>query len=231
MNEEDLAGPLLVVGAHPDDTEFGAGGTIAAFRLRDQEVHYVVCTDGSKGTKDRTSKPADLAVTREREQRAAADLLGVRSVTFLRQEDGALQPTQECRCELARVIRQVRPRVLITHDPWRHYQLHPDHRAAGFLSTDAFVAARDHLYCPELFYDEGLEPWDVQQIWFYVPVEADFFVDINEALEMKIEAVRCHASQIRDPQGMAERLRTRAAEIGARHGVEYAEEFKRLRIP
>ena len=229
MNET-FAGPLLVVGAHPDDTEFGAGGTIATFRRHEQDVYYVVCTDGSKGTKDRSRDPADLVVTREREQLAAADSLGVRQVTFLRQTDGELQPTLECRTALARVIRQVRPRVMITHDPWRLYQLHPDHRAAGFLSTDAVIAARDHLYSPELFYDEGLEPHDVPEIWFYAPAEVDFFVDIGEVIEGKIEAVRYHASQLRDPAAIGDRLRTRAADVGARHGVPYAEEFKRLKI-
>jgi len=228
---DDLAGPLLVVGAHPDDPEFGAGGTIASFRRHDQEVHYVVCTDGRRGSKDRSSDPQALAATREREQRAAANVLGVSTVTFLRQEDGALRVTMDLRRDIARVIRRVRPRVMITHDPWRPYQLHPDHRAAGFLSTDAFVAARDHLYHQELFRDEGLEPFDVPEIWFYVPAEVDHFVDIAEALEWKLRAVKCHASQIRDVDAMAERLRLRAAEIGERHGVEFAEEFKRLRIP
>lgn len=228
---DQFAGPLLVIGAHPDDTEFGAGGTIATFRLHDAEVHYVVCTDGSKGTKDRALVPVDLVARREAEQRAAAAVLGVREVTFLRQVDGALEPTMACRRDLARVIRRVRPRVMITHDPWRQYQLHPDHRAAGFLSTDAFIAARDHLYCPELFFDEGLEPYDVPEIWFYAPAEVDHFVDIGPAVEKKIEAVRCHASQLRDPRGTEERLRGRAAETGARHGVAFAEEFKRLRIP
>jgi len=232
MNEDDqLVGPVLVVGAHPDDTEFGAGGTVAAFRLREQDVHYFVCTDGSKGTKDRTLQSAALVATREREQQAAADVMGVRSVTFLRQEDGALEATIANRQALARVIRQVRPRVMITHDPWRHYQLHPDHRAAGFLSTDAFVAARDHLYCPDLFVKEGLEPWDVPEIWFYVPVEVDHFVDIEAGLDLKLSAVRCHVSQLRNPEGTEKRLRDRAAEVGSRHGVRYAEEFKRLRIP
>lgn len=229
--EELLTGPVVVVGAHPDDPEFGAGGTIAAFRLRDQEVHYVVCTDGSKGTKDRALQAAALVATREQEQRAAAAVFGVSSVTFLRQEDGALEPTIANREALARVIRTVRPRVLITHDPWRHYQIHPDHRAAGFLSTDAFVAARDHPYCPDLFFKEGLEPWDVPEIWFYLPPEVDHFVDIEAGLDLKIAAIRCHVSQLRDPDGTEKRIRGRAAEVGARHGVKFAEEFKRVTIP
>lgn len=228
--ETPFSGPVLVVGAHPDDTEFAAGGTIGLFRKHDQAVHYVVCTDGSKGTKDRALAPAELVTAREREQRAAADLLGVASVTFLRQVDGEFEATLACRTALARVIRQVRPRVLITHDPWRPYQMHPDHRAAGFLTSDAFVAARDHLYSRELFYDEGLEPYDVPELWFYAPAEADFFVDISETIDLKIQAIRCHVTQIRDPDSIGERMRARAADVGARHGVAFAEEFKRLTI-
>jgi LmbE family N-acetylglucosaminyl deacetylase len=223
-------GPVIVVGAHPDDPEFGAGGTIARFTRNGQAVHYVVCTDGSRGTKDRTADSMELARTRAREQRAAADALGVGNIFFFNQSDGSLTVTMELRRNLARIIRQIRPRLLITHDPWRLYQLHPDHRAAGFLTTDAFVAARDHLYHPELFYDEKLEPFDVSEIWFYGPAEIDHFVDISQTLEQKVEAVLRHASQLRDPAGTAERLRARAAETGQRHGVPAAEEFKRLRI-
>jgi LmbE family N-acetylglucosaminyl deacetylase len=225
-----FVGPVMVVGAHPDDPEFGAGGTIATFTRNGQVVHYVVCTDGSRGTKDRDIDPLELARTRAREQRGAADVLGVGNIFFFNQNDGALSVTMELRRDLARIIRQTRPRVMITHDPWRQYQLHPDHRAAGFLSTDAFVAARDHLYHPELFYDEGLEPYDIPEIWFYGPAEVDFFVDISQTLEQKIEAIARHASQMRDPDGTATRLRARAGECGKRHGVPAAEEFKRLRI-
>jgi LmbE family N-acetylglucosaminyl deacetylase len=227
---EDFTGPVLVVGAHPDDPEFGGGGTVAVFGLHGQDVHYVVCTDGSRGTKDRSIAPKDLAAVREREQRAAAEVLGVESVTFLHQDDGGLQVTADLRRDLARIIRQVRPHVMITHDPWRPYQLHPDHRAAGFLATDAFVAARDHLYHPELYFDEHLEPYDIPEIWFFMTAEADHFVDITEVLPQKIAAIACHSSQLRDPAGTAERLTTRAADIGKRYSVAAAEEFKRLRV-
>jgi len=228
---DEYLGPVLVIGAHPDDPEFGAGGTIALFAQHHQAVHYVICTKGNRGTKDRSIDPEDLAAQREREQQAAAAVLGVRSVTFLRQEDGSLQVVPGVRRDLARLIRQVRPRVMITHDPWRPYQMHPDHRAAGFLSTDSVIAARDHLYHAELYYEEHLEPHDISEVWFYMPAEIDHFVDIGEVLDQKVAAVQCHASQLRDPSGTAARLRTRAAETGHRHGVAAAEEFKRLRIP
>jgi LmbE family N-acetylglucosaminyl deacetylase len=225
-----LIGPLLVVGAHPDDTEFAAGGTIAAFTAAGQHVEYAVCTDGSKGTKDRAISLTALVATREAEQREAARFLGVRAVTFLHQVDGELENTFHCRLALARLIRTLRPRVVITHDPWRHYMLHPDHRAAGFISTDAFVAARDHLYVPELYNLEQLEPHDVPEVWFYAPAEVDFFVDITATIDSKVAAIGRHVSQLRDPHGTAERIRLRASETGARHGVAFAEEFKRLVI-
>src|ERR671938_1677066 len=143
-----LQGPVLVVGAHPDDTEFGAGGTVAAFTAAGQAVHYMVCTDGSKGSKDRLVRPADLVRRRQAEQRGAAEELGVSSVTFLEQVDGEMENTRDVRLRIARRIRELRPHVLITHDAWRPWMLHPDNRAAGSAATAAFVAAGVHLYPP-----------------------------------------------------------------------------------
>jgi len=223
----DFQGPLLVVGAHPDDTEFGAGGTAAAFAEAGYEVHFVVCTDGSKGSKDRQVDPRELVRRRQREQRGAAEALGVSSVTFLEQTDGELENTRPVRLRLARRIREARPNVLITHDPWRPWMLHPDHRAAGFAVTDAFVAARDHLYLPELL-QEGLEPWPVPEIWLWGTVEADHWVDITPTIDRKLAALRHHESQISDMAGLEERLRKGAHELGEPHGMEYAEGFKRL---
>jgi len=223
----EMQGPVLVIGAHPDDAEFGAGGTAAAFRDAAQEVHYIVCTDGSKGTKDRTIVQSDLVARRQREQRAAADVLGVDSVTFLEQVDGEMENTRAVRLRMARRIREIRPHVLITHDPWRPWMLHPDHRATGYAATDAFVAARDHLYLPELL-QEGLEPWDVKEIWFWASAETDHHVDITAFIDKKLAALRRHESQIADMDGLSVRLRERAHEMGAEHGMEYAEGFKRL---
>src|SRR5947209_16797526 len=134
-------GPLLVVGAHPDDTEFAAGGTIGVFTDAGQCVHYAVLTDGSKGTKDRSMEPGRLVALRRDEQRAAGAVLGVapENIHFLNQPDGELTNSPEVRLRLARLIRQIRPHVLAGHDAWRPYQLHPDHRAAGLATTDAMV--------------------------------------------------------------------------------------------
>ena len=222
-----LQGPVLVVGAHPDDTEFGAGGTVAAFTAAGQAAHYIVCTDGSKGSKDRAVHPAHLVRRRQAEQRGAAEELGVSSVTFLEQVDGEMENTRDVRLRIARRIRELRPHVLITHDAWRPWMLHPDHRAAGFAVTDAFVAARDHLYLPELL-DEGLEPWAVPELWLWGTLQPDYWVDTSATIERKLAALRHHESQISDFAALEERLRQGARETGEPHGMAYAEAFKRL---
>ena len=222
-----LQGPVLVVGAHPDDTEFGAGGTVAAFTAAGQAAHYIVCTDGSKGSKDRAVHPADLVRRRQAEQRGAAEELGVSSVTFLEQVDGEMENTRDVRLRIARRIRELRPHVLITHDAWRPWMLHPDHRATGFAVTDAFVAARDHLYLPELL-DEGLEPWPVPELWLWGTLQPDYWVDTSATIERKLAALRHHESQISDFAALEERLRQGARETGEPHGMDYAEAFKRL---
>ena len=223
----EYEGPVLVVGEHPDDTEFGAGGTVAGFTRGGYEVHYIVCTDGGKGTKDRAIDPRELVRRRQVEQRAAAEALGVSSVTFLEQPDGELENTRAVRMRIARRIREVRPNVLITHDAWCPWMLHPDHRAAGFAVTDAFVAARDHLYLPELLH-EGLELWPVPEIWLWGSGQPDFWVDIAGSIDRKLAALRHHVSQIGDPAGLDERMRQRAHDLGEPQGMEYAEAFKRL---
>lgn len=224
----DFKGPVLLVGAHPDDTEFAAGGTVAAFTGAGQAVHYIVCTDGSKGSKDRNVVPAELVQRRQREQRAAADALGVSSVTFLEQTDGELENSRAVRLRIARRIRELRPNVLITHDAWCPWMLHPDHRATGFATMDAFVAARDHLYLPELYQDEGLEPWPVPELWLWGTHDPDHWVDTSATIERKIAALRHHESQISDFDAMGQRMRQRAHDLGAAHGMEHAEAFKRL---
>lgn len=223
----DYVGPLLIVGAHPDDAEFGAGGTTAAFTAAGQAVHYIVCTDGSKGSKDRAVDPRELVRRRQAEQRAAAETLGVSSVVFLEQIDGELENSRAVRLRIARRIREVRPHVLITHDAWRPWQLHPDHRATGLAVTDAFVAARDHLYLPELLY-EGLEPWRAPELWLWGSLDPDHWVDTTATVDRKLAALRCHESQIKDMAALDERMRKAAREIGEPHGYAYAEAFKRL---
>jgi LmbE family N-acetylglucosaminyl deacetylase len=139
---------VLVIMAHPDDAEFTCSGTLAKWIKAGRQAHYVVCTSGDKGTKDPDMTPHHLAAIREEEQLAAARVLGVETVTFLRHKDGELEASKEFRAEIAMLIRRYKPDIVITHDAWRPYLLHPDHRVVGLTTCDAIVAARDHLFLP-----------------------------------------------------------------------------------
>jgi LmbE family N-acetylglucosaminyl deacetylase len=221
----------LVVAAHPDDAEFGAGGIIGRWCARGAEVSYVVATDGSRGTKDRAASPHRLADRRETEQRRAAETLGVREVHFLRHGDGTLEPTLALRAECSLLIRAVRPDVILTHDPWRRYMLHPDHRAIGHATLDGLVAARDHLFQPEQLI-AGHEPHETTLVYLWAADDPDLFVDIADGLERKIAAIACHESQVyRIPQWQ-ERIRQRARDAARAGGgrLEYAEAYRRLEL-
>ena len=139
----------LAVGAHPDDIEFGCGATLAKWAAAGCQIHHLVLTDGSKGTWDPEADRASLVAVRQQEQREAARLLGGEDVQFLGWPDGELRNTVREQWEVCRCLREVRPDVVLGHDPWRRYRLHPDHRNAGFLLTDSLVAARDPLFFPE----------------------------------------------------------------------------------
>ncbi len=221
----------LVVAAHPDDAEFGAGGTVARWTSRGAEVRYVVATDGSRGSKDRDVSPHRLADLREAEQRSAAATLGVAEVHFLRHGDGTLEPTLALRAECSLLIRTFRPDVILTHDPWKTYQIHPDHRAIGFATLDGLVAARDHLFQPEQLI-AGHQPHETTLVYLWGTDNADQFVDVAETLERKIAALACHASQVARIPDWPERVRRRAAEAArqAGGGLRYAEAFKRLEL-
>ncbi len=221
----------LVVAAHPDDAEFGAGGTIGRFAARGAEVIYVVATDGSRGSKDRTVSPYGLAELREREQRGAAETLGVREVHFLRHGDGTLEPTLALRAECSLLIRRFRPDVILTHDPWKRYMIHPDHRAIGQATLDGLVAARDHLFQPEQFI-AGHEPHETTLVYLWSADEPDLFVDVAETLERKIAAIACHASQVGRLPAWPDRIRQRAVDAARQGRVAsgYAEAFKRLEL-
>ena len=149
---------VVVVTAHPDDAEFGAAGTVARWVREGKDVVYVVCTNGDKGTSDPNMKPAELAKVREKEQLAAAELLGVREVIFLHHPDQSIEDTPEFRKELVRLIRMYRPETVVTADPYRRYLWHRDHRIVARVTLDAvFPYARDvHAY-PDLL-GEGLQP-------------------------------------------------------------------------
>ncbi|NTU48452.1 MAG: PIG-L family deacetylase [Syntrophobacteraceae bacterium] len=224
---------VLVITAHADDAEFGAAGTVAQWVREGKEVVYVVCTNGDKGTTDRSVKPEDLARVREEEQKAAARVLGVREVVFLDHPDQSLEDTPEFRKEIVSVIRQFRPRIVVTSDPYRRYIWHRDHRIAGQVTLDAvFPLARDHLAYPD-FIQEGLEPHKVEEILFWAAEDINFRSNITETFDLKVMALHCHKSQVKEIGNphLEEWLRERCRTMADGEDFELAEAFHRVLIP
>jgi len=220
---------VLVVAAHPDDAEFGAGGTVARWTAEGRHVSYLVVTSGDKGSHDLQVDPVELAARREREQCEAARRLGVTDVHFLRWLDGEVEASMRLREQLCLTIRKLRPGLVVTHDPWRLYQLHPDHRATGMGTVDAVIAARDHLF----FRDQlgaGLAHHRVRELYLFTTDHPNTWVDIAASFERKVAAVAAHVSQIRQPDDLASRMRERAQRIGEAAGLALAEEFKRIEL-
>lgn len=225
---------VLVVLAHPDDPEYFCGGTVARWAAEGSHVVYCLVTSGDKGADDHGVDPRELARRREEEQRAAAAVLGVRQVIFLGRPDGALEPDLGLRRDICRVVRQVRPDVLISCDPTTIFPRrsrinHSDHRAVGWAAIDAvYPAAGSALYFPELV-EEGLQPVKVRQVYLAGSQEPNTVVDISDHLERKLEALRCHASQLSDFEDLAARLRQRLLDPAAPpEAPRYIEEFRRL---
>jgi LmbE family N-acetylglucosaminyl deacetylase len=237
MPDDALPTParVLVVAAHPDDSEFGAAGTVARWVAEGADVHYLVVTRGDKGSDDPDADVAELVTRREREQRAAAAELGVSSVDFLDEPDGLVQPTLVLRERITRVIRTTRPEVVMSHDPTvlfvnNEWVNHPDHRAVGQVTVDAvFPTARDPLNFPE-HRAAGLEPWKVAELFLWSTNEANQLVDIGETLERKVAALGHHASQFRAFDDIARWVRRRSEELGERAGYRAAEGFRRVTL-
>jgi len=220
-------GSALAIGAHPDDVELQAGGTVAAWARDGARVELACFTAGEKGSSDPAAVPAEVGRVRRREAIAAAAELGARGVRFLDAADGELEATLELRVAVARLVRQVRPDVVVGHDPWRRWLLHPDHRAAGLLTVDGVIAARDPLYAPELA-AEGLAPHRPHSVLLFGTDAPDEVVDISGTIDAKLAALRAHASQIEDHADMERRIRTWNAAVGAEFGLPLAEAFHLL---
>jgi LmbE family N-acetylglucosaminyl deacetylase len=222
----------LVIIAHPDDAEFTVAGTVARWVKEGARVVYVVCTDGSRGSNEPDKPPEVMKPLRHKEQQEAARILGVQDVIFLDYEDGSLEPSMELRRDLTRLIRRYRPDVVICQDPsglfrGNSYVNHPDHRAAGEAALYAiFPSACTRFVFRELL-AEGLEPHKVREIYLYGSEQPDTWVDISETISLKVEALKAHRSQVR-PDYADARLQSWNGELGRRHGVAYAEEFKRI---
>jgi LmbE family N-acetylglucosaminyl deacetylase len=222
----------MVVTPHPDDAEYGVAGTVARWTSEGREVVYVVCTSGDKGTSDTTLKPEELVKIREEEQIAAARLLGVKEVIFLRFPDQGLEDTAEFRKELVRLIRRFRPRTIVTVDPYRRYIWHRDHRITGQVTLDAiFPYARDHLSYPDLI-KEGLLPHKVQEALLWASEDVNFRSDITATFHLKLAGLRCHKSQVGHvpPEKLEKFLRQRHMDMAKGEDFQLAEAFHRVEI-
>ena len=227
---------ILAITAHPDDIDFGAAGTIARWTDAGIEVIYCVVTDGDAGGLDEDVPRAEVPALRRAEQVAAAKCVGVHDVRFLGHPDGRVEATLDLRRDLARVIRQVRPDRVVCPSPERNYARmpasHPDHRAVGSAALDAvYPDARNPFAFPQLLDDEGLEPWEVAEVYMVTLTDGDIGVDITEAIDRKVEALLCHESQIDDRDGRAALVRdwatACAADLGLPQG-RLAECFRRV---
>ena len=221
----------MVITAHADDAEYGIAGTVAKWTREGKEVIYVVCTNGNKGSDDTEMKPERLAGIREQEQLAAAKLLGVNEVIFLRHEDQSLEDTPEFRKELVRLIRTHRPEIVATSDPYRRYIWHRDHRITGQVVLDAvFPYARDRWAYPDLT-EQGLEPHKVKEVLLWGAEEPNYFSDITDIFEIKMAALRCHHSQVGHfPRQWYDMLRQRYEKFAEGKGFKLAEAFYRAEI-
>jgi LmbE family N-acetylglucosaminyl deacetylase len=229
---------VLAIGAHPDDIELNCGGTLAKWAEAGSEIHHVVCTDGAKGTWDEGASADELIASRREEQRAASCALGAKGeIAFLGWPDGELDSGLRQRREMCHWIRALKPDVVMGHDPWKRYRLHPDHRHAGLLATDGIVAARD----PHFFPGQAFPAHRPDALVLFEADVPNYAEDVSDFVERKITALLAHESQLRstmgiDDPGSAEqlgafrsRVRERLREAGEPFGLGAAEAFRLLR--
>ena len=220
----------MVIAAHPDDAEFGIAGTIVKWTRQGKDVVYVICTSGNKGSDDPEMTSEKLAEIREQEQLAAARVVGVHEVVFLRHDDQSLEDTPEFRKEIVRVIRTYKPELVASSDPYRRYIWHRDHRILGQVVLDAiFPYARDRLAYPDML-KSGLEPHKVKEVLLWGSEQPDYFSDVSDTFDVKIAALRCHQSQIGQHPEFEQRVRARLEAAGKEKGLALAEAFHRLEI-
>lgn len=225
---------VLAVAAHPDDIDFGASGTMAVFAANGAAIHYLILTDGSNGTSDSSLEPSELVKMRQAEQEAALKCIGGTAAQFLNYQDGALEVTMQLKRDIVKVIRDLKPDVVVTMDPSVLYSTeigminHPDHRAAGQATLDAvFPLARDHLAFPELLSDD-YQPHKVVSVLLINFNTSNYAVDISQTLPAKLAALKAHASQMPDFDRVEKLVKEIAETAGKAAGAAYAESFVRI---
>lgn len=242
----------MVIGAHPDDNDFGAGGTSTLWAKQGKKIVWVIMTDGTEGSEIPEQSDEELRLLREHEQRLACEIYGVQAVEFLRFRDGHLVNTEETRKAVVRLIRKYRPRVVFTHDPTIHimapdpdeqpeatgYINHPDHRATGNIVLDSiFPFAGNPRSFRELL-AEGLQPYRPHEVYLFHSMQSNTYIDIGESIQTKLQGLARHASQFspEDIASMSERMRERNAAIAkaAREkkglDIQHIEAFRRIKL-
>ncbi len=224
MVDEQVPERILAIMAHPDDVDFGTAGSVATWTDAGIEVSYCIVTDGDAGGFDRSVPRPAMAELRRAEQTAAAKVVGVTDLHWLGYPDGRVEPTLDLRRDLSRVIRQVRPQRVVTQSPDRNYQRifasHPDHLRVGEAALCAvYPDSRNPFAHPELLEDEGLEPWEVPEVWLQAASAPDRFVDITDVIDRKLEALRSHVSQHPEPGRLDELIRGWGAMVGEAAGL------------
>ncbi|MFL5628832.1 MAG: PIG-L deacetylase family protein [Ktedonobacteraceae bacterium] len=240
----------MIIGAHPDDGDFGAGATSALWAKQGKKVAWVVMTDGAEGSEVPSLIDTDLMRTREQEQRKACEVYGAQVVEFLRFPDGHLVNSEAARKAVVRLIRQYRPRVVFTHDPSQHifapdpdekpdetgYLNHPDHRATGNIVLDAIFPAAGNPRSYRELLAEGLQPYRVHELYLFFTAQENSYVDVSETIDLKAKGLQCHVTQFGPEADMLERVRRwgeeTAKEAREKKGLEmkYAEAFRRVKL-
>jgi len=229
----------LVVTAHPDDVDFGAGGTVMALVKAGVTVTFCICTDGDAGGFDDSTDRSQIPAIRRAEQVAAAAVYGVTDVRFLGYQDGYLEPSHDLQRDIVRVMRQVQPQLVITQSPDRNWERlpssHPDHMAAGEATARAlYPAVRNPYAYPELRNEEGLEAWTVSWLWMQGHVEPNHWIDTTEFFSRKVTALEAHASQTSHMEELEGMLRSWGEMQAQAAGLELgrlAEAFRQIKLP
>lgn len=240
----------MVIGAHPDDADFGAGATSALWAKQGKKVVWVVMTDGTEGSDVPNLVDTEFMLAREHEQRMACEILGVQKVEFLRFPDGHLTNNEAARKAIIRLVRQYRPRVVITHDPSQHIYApdpdekpdetgffnHSDHRNAGTIVLDALYpgAVNPRSYRELLL--EGMQPYRVHELYLFFSGQINTYIDVSETIDLKGKGLQCHVTQFGPQTDIAERVRERAAHVAKEAkekkglDMQYAESFRRIKL-